>query len=330
MVLVHKRWWLRGQLFVGIATIAALAAVVLPQQSDADEPTAAVVSHGEQLQRADLGPQGALTQRSGFTTSATTTLSNVQINGGVQVRHDFTCTDCRIVGTPSATAAGYTVKVTSSTGQKFRCIRCEIITRSAVTKGIVSYGNAGIWLERSIVRGGEDNYYGKPSTRHFTVDGVGYGHVFIESMFTDVQRHSGSHSDSIQVDGGSGGVLILRSKIQSYALPAGSDPLTTAADGSQLGSGGVILTYPSTNPQPISRVHLRDNWFDGGNQTVDLSPPDGPAPTDVVITGNKWGLKHRFAALHGPRGSNNRWGLSGQTICNGRTITVVDEQPLSC
>lgn len=288
------------------------------------------VTHGEQLTRSLLGPQGTLTQRAGFTTTAPTVLNGVQINGGVTVNHDFTCTDCRIIGNQGAGSASYTVKITSSAGQKFKCVRCEIITRSDVTKGIVSWGNAGIWLERTLVRGGIDGYFGKPSNGHYTVGGVTYGHVILESMITDIQRSSGSHSDAIQIDGGTGGVLVQRSKIESYNIPVGSDPLTTTADGSELASGGVILTQDSSNPSQISKVHLLDNWYDGGNYTVDASPPDGLTPTDVRVENGKWGLKHRFGALRSPHSVNNRWGATGATTCHGGTVNVVDESPLSC
>ncbi|HEX6681928.1 MAG TPA: hypothetical protein VF062_04005 [Candidatus Limnocylindrales bacterium] len=277
-----------------------------------------------------LGPQGTLTQRAGFSTTAPTVLDHVQINGAVTVKHDFTCTDCRIIGSADASGSSYTVKVISSVGQKFKCVRCEIVARNADTKALVSYGNAGIWLERTIVRGGEDAYYGKPSAGHYTVGGITYGHVFIESMFTDLQTFSGSHADAFQIDGGTGGVLLLRSRIQSYAVPQGADPLTTTADGSVLAAGGVILTQDSSKPSQISKVHLIDNWYDGGNYTVDTAPPDGLPVTDVRTEGGKWGLKHRFGALRGPRGVNNRWGATGSTICNGTTVQVVDESPLTC
>lgn len=127
-----------------------------------------------------------------------------------------------------------------------------------------------------------------------------------------------------------GGVLLLRSKIESYALPEGADPLTATADGSLLASGGVILTQDSSNPSQISKVHLLNNWYDGGNYTVDASPSDGLPVTDVRVENGKWGLKHQFGALLSPQSVNNRWGATGNTICSGRTVSVVDEAPLSC
>lgn len=282
-------------------------------------------AHGEQVVRGSVGPVGPLTAVAGFNTTADGAVyDNLEIVGGLGVRHHTTLRNCRIVGSPSAGSAGYTVKHVQGTGKRLVLEDCEVLTRSAVTKGLVMYGNGGLYAARTAFRGGTDNVYCKPAGAHFE----GFAGVLRECWFGDVQRYTGSHSDCVQVDGSAGGLLLERVRIESYSLPVGADPLTAQADGSQLASGGLILTQNSSNPDQIARVHVVDSWVEGGNYTVDTAPPDGLTPLDCRIEGNRFGLAHRYGPLRygaGTAASANTWGATGTT---GTGLAVVAGEPV--
>lgn len=275
--------------------------------------------------KGNIGPQGVLTVVPSLSTSSDgQVFENLEVQDNVTINHSVTLRNCRIIGPTAAEGAGsatYTVKHTAGTGKALTLENCEIITRYGDTKGLVLTGNGGAKITRTIFRGGEDNLYATiAGTNYFE----GYGLLVRECWFGDLQRTPGSHTDCIQIDGGVGGALIERCRIMSYSLTDGSsgsgDPYNQVADGTILGAGGIILTQNSVNPNLIDHVRIVDCWAEGGNYTIDTGPPDGLQPTDVLVSGTRFGIKQNFGPLHTGPGTtkiNNTWGVTGSTTCCG-------------
>lgn len=243
----------------------------------------------------------------------------MEITGGVQVGHDVTLRGCRIIGDFDAGGAGYTIKYVTA-GVTCTLIDCEVLCRSVETKAIAVLDGCGLYMERTIVRGGDDNLFIRTAGNHFE----GYSVVVRDSWFGVALRSPGSHSDLIQVEQAPDGVLIERCRIEGYSLPEGADPLTEEPDGTIYSSGGVILTQQSTAPTVIDRVHLLDSYIVGGNYTVDTGPTDGRLPTNVIVSGCRFGTGHNIGAFHtgiGTTASGNVWAESGPTVCCG-TVTA--------
>jgi hypothetical protein len=280
------------------------------------------ITHGRQIVRANIGPVGELTPSPAIrTTQPGQVFEGLDIVGALDVRHDVTLVNCRITGLADAPSAGYTIKHQRNVGAMLTLRNCEVITRSPVTRCLVSWGLGWIDAEDTLFAGGTDNVFLKPAS---PAPGGGFAHRFTRCWFGDVQRVPSSHSDCIQIDGCGGGVLVDRCAITSYALPTGTDPTTAEATADYRASGGIILTYPSSGIEPISRVYVLDSYLDGGNNTLDVRPPDGPLPTDVVISGNQFGLHHTYNPLlyrDGQYAVGNVWAESGVTT-TGRTVTA--------
>ncbi|MFK3985692.1 hypothetical protein ACI2K4_35685 [Micromonospora sp. NPDC050397] len=278
------------------------------------------INHGQQLTRTNVGPVGTL-RPSGpvVTTRDGQVFENLDITGSLDVRHNVTLVNCQIVGDLDVGNAAYTIKHQRDLGRRLVLRNCRIVTRSPNTKGLVSWGNGQTDATDTLFLGGTDNTYLKPGTAPST----GYAHTFTRCWFGDVQRTPGSHSDCVQVDGGAGGVLLDRCSINSFSLATGEDPTTAEASVDSRASGGLILTYPSSNPDPIRRIRVVNSYFDGGNYTLDTAPPDGPNPTDVVLAGNTFGLHHTYGPLRtGPGQSrqDNNWAESGVTTTGRRVV----------
>ncbi|WP_329101635.1 hypothetical protein OG792_21625 [Micromonospora sp. NBC_01699] len=279
------------------------------------------ITHGQQLTRTNIGPTGPLVASGPIvTTRDGQVFENLDIAGYLDVRHDVTLSNCQIVGSLDQGNAAYTIKHQRDLGRKLTLRNCRIITRSPNTKSLASWGNGQTDATDTLFLGGTDNVYLKPGTAPAT----GFAHTFTRCWFGDVQRYPGSHSDCVQVDGGIGGVLLDRCSINSFSLQTGEDPTTAQASVDSRASGGLILTYQSSVPDQIRRVHLVDSYLDGGNYTLDTAPPDGPLPTDVVLTGNTFGLHHTYGPIHTASGQttqNNTWAMSGVTT-TGRVVVA--------
>lgn len=301
------------------------ASGVLSAQVDVPYEVPTGITHGRQLTRTKVGPSGPL-QPSGpiVTTAHGQVFEGLDIAGYVDVRHDVTLINCRVVGDVSVGNAGYTIKHQRSLGRTLTLRNCAVITRSPNTKGLVSWGHGFTVAADCLFGGGTDNIYLKPNT----AGPDGFAHRFVRCWFGDIQRIPGSHSDAIQIDGGIGGVLIDRCSINAFALLSGEDPTTAQAQVTSRASGGVILTYPSTNPEQIHRVHVVACYLDGGNYTLDVGPPDGPTPTDVAVAGCEFGLHHTYGPIHYRAGqtiTGNVWAETGVTTAG---VPVLAGQPV--
>lgn len=234
-------------------------------------------------------------------------IEGLDISGGVLVAHNATVRNCRVVGTPDAGGAGYTIKFAAAVNLDMA--DTEVICRSADTKAIAVLGGASLTMVRSVARGGEDALYVKTTG---SVDAT-------ESWFGDVQRFAGSHTDVIQIEQVNGAVF-TRCRIEGFTLADGGDPFTDEADGSVLSAGGIICTQDSGASTQIDGVHLVDSWIEGAIWTVYLDPNDGLTPTDTRVTGCRFGTAHSSGPLNVPGDTalaNNTWGESGTTACCG-------------
>ena len=311
--------------------------VVAPPFAPVPPPPGGTITHGEQIPAwskqalSVVGPRlsaGGLSEWSGSTTLSGTqviegrsfTNKTLTIAAGARI----TLRNCRIIGPPTQTA--YLIRVTGGGGVWLTVEDCELVARAGSTsvRCIVMWGDGNVEVRRSVLRGGIDNIYVNPDHtpgRIPTGDPlVPMARLLVEDCWLgDIERMPGTHTDCIQIDGG-GYTVIRRSRIMCFNIPWGADTLTSHADGSEAGSGGIIATQNSNNPSQISHVAVRDCWCDGGNWVVDLTPADGLPVHTVAVTGCRFGLNHTFGALLVPAGEvnrDNRWGASGVTVQAG-------------
>ena len=297
-------------------------------------PPSGGFSHGAEITKAGIGPTGPLTASGSLSLKDGDVIENRDINGVISLAAGAHAVlrNCRIVGPLDAAKSTYSAKLTAGGGLLLEMHDCEVVTRYAETKGVVMWGDGNVAAYRTIFRGGTDNAYLNP---HNTPGRIATGDadvpharaLFEDCWFGDLQRYSGSHSDCFQVDGG-GYTLLRRCRIMSYNIPLGSDPLTVEADGSELASGGLILTQNSTSPNQLSHVALVDSWAEGGNYTVDMNPTDGLVPHSMVARGNRFGLAHRYGPLRTPPDTTRTGNVWGETGTTGSGTQVSAGDPL--
>jgi len=307
----------------------------------------AAISHGEQLPPLSfdaasvIGPSGTLTEWSASTTlSGTQTITDRSFtNKGITIQAgaNITFENCRIIGNLGQTS--YTIKVIAGGECQVTLLDCEVIARSTTSQTprcLAMWGTGNVRAERTIFRGGIDNVFLNPDNTPglfstgdpLVPDARGW---FVNCWFGDYQRVGNSHSDAAQIDGG-GYVLFDACRMMGYTLDTGADPLTTwitdpLTDG--LGAGVILATQNSGAPKRISNVAVRRCWAEGGNYTVDLSPPDGIPVTLTAVTDSKFGRRFRYAPLRGgTANSNNVWGQSGPSGPDLTGAVVTAGQPI--
>lgn len=296
------------------------------------------IAHGSQLAATSLqvgsqiGPSGTLTSLSGRTFTNGEVISNrlIEGHGAIAAGATVTFNNCRFVGSG---ANAYVLNCTAGGGLHAILNDCEMVQRSALSKGLVMWGDGNVTMRRSIFRGGQDNVFFNPvgsagiiSTGDSLVPSA---RVLAEDCwYGDCERIADSHTDCFQIDGG-GFALLRRVRIMAYNIPVGSDPLTTRVTNpatASLGGGGLITTQDSRRPSQINRVAIRDSYADGGNITVHMNPTDGLPILNTAATNNHFGLRFRFDPLQGGHTRfGNVWGQSG---VNGDGVNVVVGQPI--
>lgn len=285
------------------------------------------------MQRSLVGAQGPLVDVFGeFIPVASTTYTNRRFNGGFRLngRLGVSLINCEIIGSPPPIGnAGYTVKG-NAPGGSLDMTRCTVITLANNTKGVVFNDTSTVRMTQCLILGGVDAVSINPfATTNFF---EGRAAVLRECFIGDLMDPDGDpHSDAFQTDGGTGGILIERCRIEAFNIPPGTDPLDgpanpATADG---GNAAIITTQNSADPEQIGVVDIIDNYVDGGNYTVYLDPGDeGPAPFGGQVTGNRFGLRANFGAfIAGPNDtiSGNVWAASGISTIQNPTPVVVGE-----
>lgn len=321
----------------------ATRTVTMPADEVLPTPT---FTHGEDIPAlsgdaaAVIGPHGALTPWTGSTTfSGTQTISNrIFSSARIAAGANITFKNCRFTGW--AGQASYTINATAGGGLKVTLEDCEVIAQSLTSstpRCVTMWGDGNVEARRTIFRGGIDNLYLNPAgTQGAIATGdpdTPYARVLIEDCWLgEILRVPASHSDPVQIDGG-GYVVFRRSRLMGYSLDT-LDPNTdriTDVWSATLSGGGFICTQNSSALSLITNVRLRDSWFEGGNYTVDLNPPENPTQ-NCSATNNKFGRRHRFGVLRTSSGgtatSNNVWGQSGTTPDRTNPITVTAGEPV--
>lgn len=315
----HVRW--RGQW-------APLGLVSLPAKPSPAPPSGGTFTHGEQISKGVIGPSGTLTLWPGPSTlSGTLTIQDRRFDDGITpaAGANITLVNCRIVG-PNP-PSNQVVRLNLGGGQRLTLKNCEVIGRGAVNRALNMWDDSQLTAQRTIFRGGLDNAYisgmGGPGAIATGDPLVPNARVLLEECwFGDSERTSGSHSDLVQLDGTASWVVIRRCRFMCYSILVGSDTLIAEADGSTLGSSGLIVTGSSTG------VVVRDSWFEGGNYSVDMR---GAIGAPAAITGCRFGLAHQYGPLLLPAGAtafDNTWGQTGSTVVSGQTVSVSAGQPL--
>ncbi len=272
-------------------------------------------SHGEQLTRNLIGPAGPLRDLAVITTSRDgEEYENVRA-AGLNVKHHVTFWNSEIVGSPSASSAGYPVKHTANLGKVLTLNNSRVVARSAATKGLVMYGAGAVRAYRTVFDGGTDNVFVKPQAGSYPAALLGYSAMFEECMFGRLQRSTGSHNDCLQVDSdgqADGGCLVLRCRLDSHCCPG--DPYTTEADPAVRGGTALIITGGGAS----KRVDVVDCYGDGGNITFQMQ--GGPGTTGT-LRGARLGLDHQFQPIlvgNDVTKAGNCWAATGVTACCGQ------------
>lgn len=286
------------------------------------------------MQRNLVGASGPLTDVGPINVTVDGThYENLRISGGIDLdgHTGITMVNCEIIGPlPPVSNGTYTVRMTD-VGGSLDMTRCTIITRASNARGVACTNTGTLRMTQCKVLGGTDaivvNAFG--TTNLFE----GYAVVIRETYVGDLMDPDGDpHSDAFQTDRGDGaGTLIERCRIESFNISPGQNPQAESANPAtaETGNAAITATQNSMNPGLIARVDIIDNWVDGGNYTVYMSPSDGITPTGGTISGNRFGTRHNFGPfIPGPNDDvsshDNVWGASGITDCCG----VVDSGTL--
>lgn len=291
-------------------------------------------THGDQITKANIGPQGPLTASGSIVAVNGQIIQNLEISGTVKipVGASVRIYNTRIIGPPSAASAEYTVKATASGGCFVDIQDSEIITQGSATKCIAGTSDISVSMKRTILRGGTDNaFFNVLNSPGIIATGdprVPLARLLIEDCWLgDCQHPPGAHADCLQIDGG-GYAVIRRCNMENFLVPLTDSVLTTEAVISQstCGNSALICSQNSSNPVKIDHTVLESCLVNGGNYTVYLVAPDGLPFDHQYCTNNKFGLYHNFSMLRfddvdpTSHRSGNTWAYTGIT---GGGLSVV-------
>lgn len=173
-----------------------------------------------------------------------------------------------------------------------------VVTRDPNTKGFVSdnFGATSEW-SRCTFKGGEDQIFLHPTASNPV---TGYGHKFEDIWAGDTTLPTGGHADCLQIDGGTGGVYVNRVNFRCFEITPGEDPNVTQAIESvgTSGNAAFTITQKSSAPDLVSKVHVFNSAFNGGNWILYTDPADGFDPTDVRIENCILGRLARFGSFN--------------------------------
>lgn len=272
-----------------------------------------------------------------FVPANNTTYQNMHFSQGFRLngRVGVVLINCQITGSaPPVGNAGYSVKGNAPNGT-LDMLRCTVITLANNTKGVVFNDTSTIRMVQCLILGGADAVSVNPHNADPSRLFEGYSAVIRECFIGDLMDPDADpHSDAFQTDGGTGGILLERNRIEAFNIPPGTDPLDGPANPATAegGNAAIILTQDSSDPEQIGVVDVIDNYCDGGNYAVNTGPDDGLPPQGGQVKGNRFGLRYNFGALvYGPNdeveeGSNVfAWsGIAGLA----HPTPVVIEQPV--
>ncbi len=287
-----------------------------PTVPPTDPPTG--ITHGEDVNFTNVGAGDTtgFTTRAGGNITTPSTISNTVFNGNVTLRANLTCNYCVFNGDTGTASSSYTVRMTAAQntpeGTVFECNYCEFNSNNPIAKNIGATSGYGVFLYRSILRGGGDavhlNLYPN-ATAARTIDGHSYQGAIIESFVVYSDRSNGSHTDGIQFEGAANpapGYLVKKSRVQGCNPPFEAN-WCTMANSETIANAAIIATYPGT-PGQHTRIDILDSCVIGGNYEVFME--DSITVNNIV--GNRTGGSehYRYGSILGADGAN----VSGNEI----------------
>lgn len=294
-----------------------------PDPPPPDPPAPGSFTHGSQIFRNNVGrPDGYYLgdTRTPLTSFAATfagktytpsdsgaVVNNAHFTNNVTCNADnITFKYCLFEAPPSDVGGKYLF--TNDTG-RVRFEDCTFVGRYGHGKTLYQRSTGGLWFRRCLVLGSEDIIHAGPGSGgtgpqpwpdEACADFTGARIVIEESFLGDGVRYSSGHIDCIQFDTRDnirvGNLIVRRSKLLADSINSPDGPRASQGDPTNPANGAVVLTHGST-PGVLGYFSLEDSVLDGGNLTLNASPPDGPAPLIMAIRDCKVG--HDTDFTHG-------------------------------
>lgn len=291
-----------------------------PDPPPPDPPAPGSFTHGSEIFRNNVGrPDGYYPgdTRTPLTSFAATfagktytpsdsgaVVNNVHFTNNVTCNADnITFKYCLFEAPPSDVGGKYLF--TNDTG-RVRFEDCTFVGRYGHGKTLYQRSTGGLWFRRCLVLGSEDIIHAGPGSGgtgpqpwpdEACADFTGARIVIEESFLGDGVRYSSGHIDCIQFDTRDnirvGNLIVRRSKLLADSINSPDGPRASQGDPTNPANGAVVLTHGST-PGVLGYFSLEDSVLDGGNLTLNASPPDGPAPLIMAIRDCKVGHDTNF------------------------------------
>lgn len=275
--------------------------------------------HGECVNFSNVGAGDTtgFTTRAGGNITTPSNLSNTIFNGNVTLRANLTCNHCVFNGDGGTVSSNYAVRMTAAQntpeGTVFECNYCEFNAHNPVAKNIGATSGYGVYLYRSIVRGGGDGIHLNlfpNATAARVIDGHTYQGAIIESFVVYSDRVGTGHTDAIQFEGAANpapGYLVKNSRVQGCNPPFSGTNWCTTADGDTIANAAIISTYPGTAGHH-TRIDILNSCVIGGNYEIFM---EDVADVNNIVNNRTGGTGHyRYGSILPAAGAN----VSGNEI----------------
>lgn len=279
-------------------------------------------THGTQIFRNNIGRPGhfagdtrtalatptTIAGRTYTSADSNSTVTNVRFTNNVVIASgctDITFKYCWFDGPASDLGGKYLVR---NQGGRVYFEDCSVFGRYGHGKSLFQEGTGGMWFKRCYLGGSEDIIHAgsgsggtgpQPWATVTCPDFTGARIIVDDSFMGDGVRYSSGHIDGCQFDTNGprvGNAIFRRCKMFADSVNSPSSPPTTLGDPTNPANAVFIATHGST-PGTHGYYGIYDCQIDGGNITVNWSPPDGPAPLIMAVRGCKVG--HDSTFTHG-------------------------------
>jgi hypothetical protein len=292
-----------------------------PDPPPPDPPAPGSFTHGSQIFRNNVGrPDGfyagdtrtALSSFSATLAGATFTsadnnavVNNVHFTNNVACNADNITFKYCLFEAPASDVGGKYL-FTNDTG-RVRFEDCTFVGRYGHGKTVYQRSTGGLWFRRCLILGSEDIIHAgsgsggsgpQPYPTEACTDFTGARIVIEECFLGDGVRYSSGHIDCIQFDTNGprvGNLIVRRSKLLADSINSPSGPRASTGDPTNPANGCLVLTH-GTTPGVLGYFSIEDSVVDGGNLTINASPPDGPAPLIMAIRNCKVGHDANFTS----------------------------------
>lgn len=329
-----------------------------------EPPPPGIFTHGTQVRRNNVGRSGAyyagdvraplaapteVAGRNYTTADSNSTVTNVKFTNNVVNNADLiTFVQCEF-GAPASDAGGKYL-FTNDAGRVI-FDRCTFFGRYGHGKTLYQRGRGGMWFKQSLIAGSEDIVHAGPGSggnatqpwpTYAVPDFTGAQLIFEECFLGDGVRYASGHIDGVQFDTRDairvGNAAFVRCKMLAHSVNSPAGPPSAQGDPNNPANAAFIATHGAT-PGVHGWYGIYDSQLDGGNYTVNATPPDGPAPQIMAMRGNKVGHDVNFthagqSCMGGSRfgtgmtgggayRSNNTWLRDGKYVVMGGGSTPV-------